>query len=124
MGATIVVAPVRLRQAAAAARAVGNRLLEVRGQLGATTVGLAAPLGGPRARSAFAELWARWSHSVEGLASEAVALAGALEAAAEAYERTDRDSVPEAGGQASAGGQTGAGGAQRAGAGGTHAPAR
>lgn len=118
MGTTIVVAPVRLQQAAAAARAVGNRLLEVRGQLGATTAGLAPPLGGLCARSAFAELWARWSHSVEGLASEAVALAGALEAAAEAYERTDRDSVPEAGGRA------GAGGAQRTGAEGTHAPAR
>ncbi|SRR6266511_3448355 len=97
MAATIAVTPVRLRRAAAAARAVGARLLEVRGQLGVSVAGLDPALGGPHARSAFAALWARWSDSIEGLAVEVAALAGALEAAVVAYERTDRDSLPEAG---------------------------
>jgi uncharacterized protein YukE len=105
MAVTIAVAPVRLRRAAAAARSVGGHLLEVRGQLGATAAGLDLALGGPGARSAFATLWTRWSDSIEGLAGEVATLAGALEAAAEAYERTDRDSVPgDAGGARARGG--------------------
>jgi hypothetical protein len=94
MAVVIAVAPPRLRQAATAAHAIGGRLLEVRGQLGATAAGLDPALGGPGARSAFAELWARWSGSIQGLAGEVVALAGALEAAAEAYERSERLAVP------------------------------
>jgi uncharacterized protein YukE len=104
MTATIAAEPARLRQAAAAARMVGGRLLEVRGQLGATTAGLPAALGGPGARSAFAEFSTQWSHSVQGLASEVVALAAALRAAAAAYERADRDSVPRVGGPGGHGG--------------------
>jgi len=94
MAATIAVAPARLRQAAVAARSVGGHLHEVRGQLGTTAARLDLALGGPGARSAFAALWTRWSDSIEGLAGEVATLAGALEAAAEAYERADRDSVP------------------------------
>ncbi|HZD01761.1 MAG TPA: type VII secretion target [Actinomycetes bacterium] len=104
MVATIAVAPPRLRQAAVAQRAVGARLLEVRGQLGATAAGLDPALGGPGARSAFAELWTRWCGSLQGLAGEVVTLAGALQAAAEAYERGDRRSVPGAGLGAGGGG--------------------
>jgi hypothetical protein len=104
MALTIAVAPSRLRQAAAAQRAVGARLLEVGGELGMTVAGLDAALGGPGARSAFAELWRRWSGLIHGLTDEVVALAGALEAAAEAYERSDRRSVPMADGPAGEGG--------------------
>jgi uncharacterized protein YukE len=104
MTATIAVEPARLRQAATAARTVGGRLLEVRGQLGATTADLPAALGGPDASSAFAEFLTLWSHSVLGLASVVVALAAALEAAAAAYERADRDSVPRVDGPAGGGG--------------------
>jgi hypothetical protein len=104
MALTIAVAPPRLRQAAAAQRAVGARLLEVGGELEVTAAGLDAALGGPGARSAFAELWRRCSVSIQGLAGEVAALAGALEAATEAYERSDRQSVPAADGRAGGGG--------------------
>jgi uncharacterized protein YukE len=90
MTVTIAVAPARLRHAAVVVRAVGGRLLEVRGQLGASVAGLDPALGGPGARAAFATLWAQWSGSLEALASEVIALTGALEAAVEAYERADR----------------------------------
>jgi uncharacterized protein YukE len=104
MAATIAVTPSRLRQAATAARAVGGRLLEVHGQLAAAAAGLDPALGGPGARSAFAALWTRWSGSVQGLAGEMVALAAGLEAAAEAYERSDRQSAPAEGRGAGGGG--------------------
>jgi uncharacterized protein YukE len=104
MSVTIAVAPPRLRQAATAARAVGGRLLEVHGQLAVSAAGLDPALGGPGARSAFATLWMRWSGLVQGLAGELVALAGALEAAADAYERSDRQSLPAASGGAGRGG--------------------
>jgi uncharacterized protein YukE len=94
MAVTIAVAPVRLRQAAATARVVGERLLQVRGQLGPAVAGLDPALGGAAARAAFASLWRSWTDSVEGLAGDAVALAAALEAAAEAYEHTDQHAVP------------------------------
>ncbi len=94
MSVRIAVAPVRLRHAAAAAQAVGVRLLEVRGQLGATMAGLDPALGGAGARSAFDSLWMRLTDSIEGLAGDVVALAGTLEAAAERYEHTDRDTMP------------------------------
>ncbi len=97
MAATIVVAPERLRQAAVAVRALGVRLLRVRGQLGATVAGLDPAFGGDRARAAFAELWWRWSGSVERLAETATELAVALEAAADGYERADQGSLPSPG---------------------------
>jgi uncharacterized protein YukE len=94
MAVTIAVAPVRLRQAAATARVAGERLLQVRGQLGPAVAGLDPALGGAAARAAFASLWRSWTDSVEGLAGDAVALAAALEAAAAAYEQADRHAVP------------------------------
>jgi uncharacterized protein YukE len=90
MAVTIAVAPARLRHAAVAARAVGGRLLEVRGQLGAGVAGVDPALGGAGARAGFATLWTQWSGSMEALAGEVMALAAALEAAVEAYERADR----------------------------------
>ena len=96
MAVMIAVVPMRLRQAAAAARVVGERLLQVRGQLGPAVAGLDPALGGAAARAAFASLWRSWTDSVEGLAGDAVTLAAALEAAAEAYEDTDQHAVPAA----------------------------
>jgi uncharacterized protein YukE len=126
LAVTIAVAPVRLRQAAATVRVVGERLLRVRGQLGPAAAGLDPALGGAAAHGAFASLWRSWTDSVEGLAGDAVALAAALEAAAEAYERTDQHAVPAdrdgegADRHAVAAGRDGA----RAGWGGLDAPAR
>jgi WXG100 family type VII secretion target len=94
MRATIVVQPERLRQAAAAVRALRERVVEVRGQLAPTVVGVEPALGDGFAREAFDELWSRWSASAERLASSIAGLAAALEAAAEAYERADREGGP------------------------------
>jgi len=91
MAATIVVMPERLRLAAVAARALGRRLLEVRGHLGATAAGLDRAFGDGEARAAFAALWAGWSSSTERLAAAVDDLAATLEAAADGYERADRD---------------------------------
>ncbi len=122
MAATIVVRPERLRAAAAAARALGGRLREVRGQLAATLEGVDAALGDGEALAAFATLRTRWSGSAERLEAAVDDLAAALEAAADGYERADREgaraaSVPPltAGGAPSAG---------PAGGGGTNATAR
>ncbi len=93
MAATIVVTPEGLRQTAVAVRALGGRLLQVRGELGATVAGLDVAFGGGAARVAFAELWARWSGSAERLARAATELAVALEAAADGYERADQGSL-------------------------------
>jgi WXG100 family type VII secretion target len=90
MAATIVVTPEWLRHAAAAARALGARLLGVRGQLGASLHGMDAALGEGEAQAAFATLWARWSGSAERLQAAVDDLAAALEAAADGYERADR----------------------------------
>jgi WXG100 family type VII secretion target len=90
MAATIVVMPERLRRAAAAARALGGRLLAVRGHLGAAAAGLDGAFGEGEARAAFAALWTRWSRSTEGLVAAVDDLAAALEAAADGYERADR----------------------------------
>lgn len=120
MTATIVVTPERLRRAAVAARALGGRLLEVRGQLGATVTGLDGDFGDGGARVAFAALWTRWSSSTERLAAAVHDLAAALEAAADGYERADRDGAPPSGtpaprhlpaGGSSTGGLAGGGGA-------------
>jgi WXG100 family type VII secretion target len=93
MAATIVVRPERLRRAAQAARALGGRLLGVRGQLGASLGGLDAALGDGEARAAFALLWARWSGSAERLQAAIDGLAASLEAAAEDYRRADQEGI-------------------------------
>jgi WXG100 family type VII secretion target len=90
MRATIVVQPERLRLAAATVRALGDRVAEVRGQLGPRIAGIEAGLGDGRASRAFDDLWARWSASAERLAASVAALAADLQAAADAYERTER----------------------------------
>jgi WXG100 family type VII secretion target len=90
MAAAIVVTPERLLSAAVAARALGGRLLGVRGRLTASLGAVDAALGDGEAQAAFAWLWARWSGSVERLEAVVHDLAAALEAAAEAYERADR----------------------------------
>jgi WXG100 family type VII secretion target len=90
MRATIVVQPERLWHAAAVVQALGERVGEVRGQLGPTVAAMEPGLGNGRASRAFDEFWARWSASVERLATSVAALAADLEAAADAYERTDR----------------------------------
>lgn len=107
MTATIVVTPERLRRAAVAARALGGRLLEVRGHLGATVTGLDATLGDGGARAAFSTLWTRWSSSTERLAAAVDDLAAALEAAADGYEQADRDGTRPSG---AAGGSVGGAG--------------
>lgn len=93
MAATIVVRPERLRRAAAAARTLGGRLLQVRGQLAATLEGVDAAVGDGEARAAFATLRTRWSNSAERLEAAVDDLAAALEAAADGYERADREGV-------------------------------
>jgi WXG100 family type VII secretion target len=93
MATTIVVSPERLRRAAAAARTLGGRLLQVRGQLAATLEGVDAAVGDGEARAAFATLRTRWSTSAERLAAAVDDLAAALEAAADGYERADREGV-------------------------------
>jgi WXG100 family type VII secretion target len=90
MATTIVVMPERLRRAAAAARVLGGRLLEVRGQLGATLTGVESALGDGEAQAAFTTLWTRWSGSADGLARAVDDLAARLEAAADRYEQADR----------------------------------
>lgn len=109
MTATIVVTPERLRRAAVAARALGGRLLEVRGHLGATVTGLDAALGDGGAQAAFSTLWTRWSSSTERLAAAVDDLAAALEAAADGYEQADRVA-----GGSSTGGHAGRGGTDAA----------
>jgi uncharacterized protein YukE len=105
MRATIVVQPERLRHAAVTARGLRSRVIEVRGQLGPAVAGVGPALGDGRARTAFEELWTRWSASAERLASSVAGLALALEAAADAYERADGEgatpSRPVAGGEGS-----------------------
>jgi WXG100 family type VII secretion target len=93
MTATIVVRPERLRRAAAAARTLGGRLLQVRGQLAATLEGVDAAVGDGEARAAFATLRTRWSTSAERLEAAVDDLAAALEAAADGYERADGEGV-------------------------------
>jgi len=122
MAATIVVTPERLRRAAAAARELGGRLLEVRGHLSTTVTGLDGAFGDGEAGAAFATLWTRWSGSTERLTAAVDELAAALEAAAGGYERADREGAqlratpplppPTAG--ASSGGPAGRGGADAA----------
>jgi WXG100 family type VII secretion target len=89
MAATIVVLPERLRRAAVAARALGARLLGLRGDLGATVAKLDGAFGDGEARGSFAALWSRWSGTAERLAAAVDDLAAALEAAADGYERAD-----------------------------------
>jgi WXG100 family type VII secretion target len=91
MAATIVVTPELLRHAAAAARALGGRLLEVRGQVSSTLAGADAALGDGEARAAFATLRTHWSASSERLTAAVDELAAALESAADSYERADQE---------------------------------
>ncbi len=93
MAATIVVTPERLRRAAAAARELGGRLLEVRGHLSTTVTGLDGAFGDGEAGAAFATLWTRWSGSTERLTAAVDELAAALAAAADGYERADSESA-------------------------------
>lgn len=104
MVATIVVTPERLRRAAVAVRALGGRLLEVRGHLGATLTGVDAAFGDGEARAAFAVLWTRWAGSAERVTEAVDDLAAALEAAASGYEGADREGAQRSGGAAGGGG--------------------
>jgi uncharacterized protein YukE len=98
MAGTIVVTPERLRVAAAAARALAARLLDLRGQLGASLAVADAALGDGEARSALATLRGRWSASAERLTASVDDLAATLEAAADAYDRADQEGMPGHGG--------------------------
>lgn len=92
----IMVTADTLRQAAAAVRAVAALLAELRGRLGAQVSELLTAVGGPRAAPALAELWTRWSASLEGLAGAVSDTASLLDQAASSYQTTDAASMPAA----------------------------
>jgi WXG100 family type VII secretion target len=104
MPAAIEVRPDRLRQAAAATRALAARLRSLRGALDGAVAGLDTALADGAARQAMAELRARWSGAAEHLTAETADLAATLEAAAAGYERADGERaappIPEEGGHA------------------------
>jgi WXG100 family type VII secretion target len=93
MSAAIEVRPDRLRQAAAATRALAARVRSLHGALDAAVTGLDAALADGAARQALAELRARWSGAAEHLTAATADLATALEAAATSYERADQESA-------------------------------
>jgi uncharacterized protein YukE len=94
IAAPITVTPDTLRQAAVAVRAIAALLAEVRGRLGGMITDVLAAVGGPRAAPALAELWARWSASLDGLAGAVSDTASLLDQAAISYETSDAASMP------------------------------
>ena len=96
MSAAIEVRPDRLRQAAAATRALASHLRSLRGSLDGAVGDLDAALGDGRVRQAMAELRTRWSGAAEHLTAATAELAATLEAAATDYEHADRESATPA----------------------------